>query len=106
MAWDDVPPDEAYDLMRTLPDGALSVARVHPERAWCERHRDLRDLTDALWAVAMWNGGGVNRSEATAAMRTGRPEDAARQRAAATKARSVRDVIEHTEWEEVTDGGD
>ena len=92
--------------MRTLPDGALSVAKVHPERAWDERHSDMRDLIDALWAVAMWNGGGVNRADATAAMRTGRPGDAARQRAAATKASGVRDVIEHTEWEEVADGGD
>lgn len=86
--------------MRTLPDGALTVAALHPERSWTQERHLAADIVDSVYAAATALCGG----KASEAPRVPRPRDVAAAGAAAERAASVRDRIENTEWAEVTDG--
>lgn len=86
--------------MRTLPDGALTVAALHPERSWTQERQSAADIVDSVYAAATALCGG----KASEAPRVPRPRDVAAAGAAAERAASVRDRIENTEWAEVTDG--
>ena len=105
MAWEDVPVAEALDLVATLPDGSLAAAAIRPERAWGPLSEAAASVVDAVWAAAVWQGGGVTQSEAMErAPRVMRPQERERRRREAEEARrraaSVRDRIENTRWEE------
>ena len=82
--------------MRTLPDGSLTVAALHPERSWT---REQHLAADIVYAAATALCGG----KASEAPRVPRPRDVAAAGAAAERAASVRARIENTEWVEVTD---
>lgn len=86
--------------MRTLPDGSLTVAALHPERSWTQERQSAADIVDSVYAAATALCGG----KASEAPRVPRPRDVAAAGAAAERAASVRDRIENTEWVEVTDG--
>lgn len=86
--------------MRTLPDGSLTVAALHPERSWTREQHLAADIVDSVYAAATALCGG----KASEAPRVPRPRDVAAAGAAAERAASVRARIEHTEWVEVTDG--
>ena len=86
--------------MRTLPDGSLTVAALHPERSWTQERQSAADIVDSVYAAATALCGG----EASEAPRVPRPRDVAAAGAAAERAASVRARIENTEWVEVTDG--
>lgn len=86
--------------MRTLPDGSLTVAALHPERSWTQEQHLAADVVDSVYAAATALCGG----KASEAPRVPRPRDAAAAGAAAERAASVRARIENTEWVEVTDG--
>lgn len=86
--------------MRTLPDGSLTVAALHPERSWTQERQSAADIVDSVYAAATALCGG----KASEAPRVPRPRDVAAAGAAAERAASVRDRIENTEWAEVTDG--
>ena len=98
--YDEVGVAEAYDLVRTLPDGSLTVAALHPERSWTREQHLAADIVDSVYAAATALCGG----KASEAPRVPRPRDVAAAGAAAERAASVRDRIENTEWVEVTDG--
>lgn len=86
--------------MRTLPDGSLTVAALHPERSWTQERQSAADIVDSVYAAATALCGG----KASDAPRVPRPRDVAAAGAAAERAASVRAHIENTEWVEVTDG--
>lgn len=86
--------------MRTLPDGSLTVAALHPERSWTQERQSAADIVDSVYAAATALCGG----RASEAPRVPRPRDVAAAGAAAERAASVRARIENTEWVEVTDG--
>lgn len=86
--------------MRTLPDGSLTVAALHPERSWTQERQSAADIVDSVYAAATALCGG----KASEAPRMPRPRDVAAAGAAAERAASVRARIENTEWVEVTDG--
>ena len=86
--------------MRTLPDGSLTVAALHPERSWTQEQHLAADVVDSVYAAATALCGG-KASEAT---RVPRPRDVAAAGAAVVRAASVRARIETTERVEVTDG--
>lgn len=86
--------------MRTLPDGSLTVAALHPERSWTQERQSAADIVDSIYAAATALCGG----KASEAPRVPRPRDVAAAGAAAERAASVRARIENTEWVEVTDG--
>lgn len=86
--------------MRTLPDGSLTVAALHPERSWTQERQSAADIVDSVYAAATALCGG----KASEAPRVPRPRDVAAAGAAAERAASVRVRIENTEWAEVTDG--
>lgn len=97
--YDDVPNEEAVDLVRMLPDGSRYVASRWPERSWPpERHR-AADLLDAVkeiaWALV------YDREKVPSPPTVVRPADAvARQRDAARAARARR-AVESESWEEM-----
>ena len=74
-AYDEVPADEALDLVLTLPPGSLYVRSRHPEHAWPEWRHAVADLQDDLWAIAFAQAGVQSESP-----RTPRPADAAERR--------------------------
>ena len=86
--------------MRTLPDGSLTVAALHPERSWTQERQSAADIVDSVYAAATALCGG----KASEAPRVPRPRDVAAAGAAAERAASVRARIENTEWAEGTDG--
>lgn len=86
--------------MRTLPDGSLTVAALHPERSWTQERQSAADIVDSVYAAATALLGGRSSD----APRVPRPRDVAAAGAAAERAASVRARIENTEWVEVTDG--
>ena len=86
--------------MRTLPDGSLTVAALHPERSWTQERQSAADIVDSVYAAATALCGG----KASEAPRVPRPRDVAAAGAAAERAASVRARIENTVWAEVTDG--
>lgn len=38
--------------MRTLPDGSLTVAALHPERSWTREQHLAADIVDSVYAAA------------------------------------------------------
>lgn len=90
-------PDEALDLIATLPDGSAYVRSMWPARAWSESRVMTADLVDTLWSIAFARAG-LNYEDAP---RVTRPSDALARIAAAERSKRTRDVIENTEWEEV-----
>lgn len=96
MSYDDVPTDEAIDLVRTLPPGSRYVAATDPLGSWPdERHRSA-DVVDALMVVA-WALGAYKADEPP---RVVRPRDAWAREVAAGRARAARAQVEDGDWEE------
>ncbi len=98
VAYDDVPTDEAIDLIETLPDGSLYVAATFPERAWSEERQLATDVCDTLWWL-IW-ATAMDHEKAAEPPRTPRPEDLVRQAAGAERRRSARERLENARREE------
>lgn len=95
MRYDDVEPDEAIDLVRTLPPGSLYVAKKRPDLAWSEARELAADIRDDIIAAAYALRG------VDGAPRVVRPSDIVARRAASSRAREVRKKIEASAWEQV-----
>lgn len=39
--------------MRTLPDGSLTVAALHPERSWTQERQSAADIVDSVYAASV-----------------------------------------------------
>lgn len=96
MRYEDVDPDEAYDLVRTLPDGSLTAAALDPARAWGSAEQWSANVVDAVWALISL----VATHTTEGAPRVTRPGDAERAERAHGRAEAARERIEKTEWEE------
>lgn len=94
--------------MATLPDGALTVASLDPERSWSPERHMAANIEDSIMRAALIACGVPVPDAMRDAPRVVRPADeAAAQRASRSRAErvsSVRGRIEGTNWEEVTDG--
>lgn len=99
VAYDDVPPAEAVDLIRTLPPGSLYRAALDLADAWSDEQHFRADVVDQLNLVA-WRLLGCPGKAPRAITR---PADVAARREAARKAREVRERIGSTRWEAVED---
>lgn len=99
VAYDEVPTDEATDLVCTLPDGSLYVSAVDPSRRWGEARTLAADVLDAIahltWAMA------YDHEKVPHPPTLTRPADVqARERAKESQARARR-VLETSDWVEV-----
>lgn len=99
MRYEDVPADEAIDLVEALPDGSAWAARTDPLRSWSpERHRDA-DLLDAVevlvWYIAL------DKAKTPEPPRAVRPLDRLRRAMEAQRARAAREEIGSDDWEEM-----
>ncbi len=86
---------EAVCLVRGLPAGTEYVSAACPAASWTPEREALADVQDTIWAAAAAMRGIESAPTVT------RPRDVAARRAAAGKARSVRERIENANWKEV-----
>ena len=96
MRYEDVDPDEAYDLVRTLPDGSLTAAAIDPSRAWGADEQWSANVVDAVWALIAL----VANHTTEGAPRVTRPGDAERAERTHARAEAARRRMESIEWEE------
>lgn len=96
-SYDEVPIDEAIDLIRTLPDGCMYVSATNPARSWTKERQMLADLQDDLYAMfALSNGAPRDRIPHVI-----RPAERLNNARAHNKAKQTRKRIEEMNWEEV-----
>lgn len=92
---DEVDASEAVCLIRGLPAGTEYVSAACPAASWTPEREALADVQDTIWAVAAALRGVEDAPTVT------RPRDVAARRAAADKARLVRERINNGAWKEV-----
>ena len=106
VAYDEVETSEAIDLVRTLPDGCMTVSKLQPARAWTRERHAMCDLMDTLWVLKCWTPGKKlgDAIEEADKIRQRRPAEveAAKAKAKAERKRAdtVRERLSNTEWEE------
>lgn len=98
-AYEDVPPDEAVDLIMSLPPGSAFVAKANPALSWSPEIEALADVRDTLWEIA-YARAGVKEEP----YRVPRPRRAAAAAKAKQRAAGVRGRIEGTKWVDVGGG--
>lgn len=98
MRYEDVPTDEAVDLIESLPDGSLWAAATDPLRSWALERHLAANVVDAIALIAYRIGAFDGASEPP---RVTRPRDVAARRADAERARIVRSRLESGGWEEM-----
>lgn len=96
-SYDEVPVDEAIDLIETLPAGSLWRASQRPYGEWDDAQERCAQVIDAVSRFMHLFAHGTTEG----AQRVMRPEDIEELARARSAARSVRSRIEDTEWEEV-----
>lgn len=103
--YDDVPVDEAIDLIQTLPDGSAYLAAFVPTYAWTVEEKRLADIQDYLNALMHLLS---DERSTEKAERVPRPWDewAKGMREKATdakkrKAQRVKEKLEGTKWADV-----
>lgn len=97
IAYDDVPLDEAVDLVLTLPRGSLYRASKRPYGEWTAAEESAADIVDSIERlIALYASGTTEGSQRK--MRPQTLEAADRERERAERARRR---IEETVWEEV-----
>lgn len=99
VSYDEVPTDEAIDLIMTLPErGSLwRAAKGSPDAAWSEIRHVGADIVDAITA-RMWQAAGAPGEQPP---RTQRPSDIVEAAKARAKAAEVKKKMNETKWEEV-----
>lgn len=97
-SYDDVPTDEAIDLVLSLPPGSAYRASLDPDDAWDEALCQMANVLDLL-LIVNWRLMGC--PEQYRPEPVPRPGDAKRRAEAARRAASAREKIEGIEWEEV-----
>lgn len=98
MRYEDVPTDEAVDLIESLPDGSLWAAATDPLRSWALERHLAANVVDALGIIAYRIGAFDGAAEPP---RVTRPRDVAARAAEAERARRVRAQVESDGWEEI-----
>lgn len=100
VAYDEVPTDEAVDLVLTLPRGSAWRAAGVAHGEWGDAREDSADVVDMLARVIQL----VATGSTEGAWRVTRPSDLRRMDAERARAAEARRRMDETEWEEV-DGG-
>lgn len=98
VAYDDVPTDEAIDLVLTLPWGSAYLRAQNPVYAWNQDQYQMANVMDAL-SVINWRLMGCPSRYKPEPVE--RPGDKAMRLAAAKKAKDAARRIESTRWEAV-----
>lgn len=102
MAYDDVPTDEAIDLISHLGAGSAYLASIHPADEWDETQYLIANLVDAVNVLAH----GMRYTEDYKPLSTpARREEAKRveenTQKAKEKVKQVKKILEETKWKEV-----
>lgn len=93
---------ECIDLIATLGTGTAYRAALHPEDSWTERDRILADIDDWLRLTSRRMTIPSGAMEHDYLVRPGQIErEESERRRAVEKARSVRDRLNNTTWQEV-----
>lgn len=98
VAYEEVPVDEAIDLITTLPKGSLWRSSQVEFGEWDESREGVADIVDAVWALTSLLS---SRRTTEGAPRVTRPADLRDRKAARDRAARVRETIRNTTWEEV-----
>lgn len=96
VAYEDVPADEAVDLIETLPAGSLWRSSLVEFGEWDEAREGRADVVDMLWKLMQL----VATGSTEGAPQVTRPGDLRARRADAERAREVRERMRNTRWEE------
>ena len=94
-SYDEVPAEEAVDLVLTLPRGSLYRASLRPFGEWTEEREAAADIQDSVARLAQLVAKGTTEGAPTVV----RPSDLEARAAASRRARDVRRRIEGTNWE-------
>jgi len=95
--YEDVGPDEAVDLILTLPEGSAWRRAGRPFGELSERERLAYDVVDAILRLTHMLSDARTTDGAPTLTR---PSDLEARAAAAAEARARRERMESTEWEE------
>lgn len=87
--------EEAIDLIRTLPEGSLTVSAIDPARSWEKWQHSLADIQDQLFTLFTHVPKGEEPPRVT------RPRDLVERKKALESAQEARKRIKDQEWEEV-----
>jgi hypothetical protein len=96
-SYDEVPVEEAIDLINTLPDGSLYVSSKYPARSWTKEQHSMADLRDQIYAISY----GLCGIPANKIPHVMRPAEQIANAHARLKSSEARKRIEETKWEEV-----
>lgn len=96
-SYDEVPADEAIDLIMSLPPGSAYKAALSPDLAWSADQHRLADVLDVL-LVVNWRLMGCPAEYKPSPVE--RPGDAERRQRARARSRSAAEKIEKTKWKE------
>lgn len=99
VAYEDVPTDEAIDLIGMLPDGSRYVSATDPTRTWDRARHDTADVVDAIWFLT-W-AMAYDHEKMPEPMRVVRPMDVAIRKRQRERSRRAREILESTRWVEV-----
>lgn len=94
MAYDDVPNDEAVDLVMMLPPGTRYRARISAEDAWSVDRELLAQLIDKVDLRIAQAAGNIEKCHT----RVTRPVDVERRVEDARRRAKVREQIKNTKW--------
>ena len=97
MAYDDVPTEEAVDLIMTLPRGSRWRAAHMEFGEWDDARESAADVVDAVQRLIRLACTGSTDG----ALVVARPRVLRARKAASDRARAARELIESTRWEEV-----
>ena len=98
VSYDEVPTEEALDLIATLPQGSRFVAATDPLRAWSDERHLAMDVVDGLSIVAWRLGTWPGMDEPP---RVTRPRDALARAASRRAAMAAKAELEADVWEEM-----
>lgn len=96
VAYDDVPTDEAVDLVLTLPRGSLWRSSRRPFGEWTDEDERAADVMDAFSRFMTLYATGSTEGAQTVT----RPADMEAASAERDRAKRAKDLIENTVWEE------
>lgn len=97
-SYDDVPTDEAIDLVMTLPQGSRYRAAVDSSAGWSGGQHQMANVIDLLMVIN-WRLMGCPSLYRPEPLE--RPGDRERLMRSRRRARAVNEKIEGTRWEEV-----
>lgn len=101
VSYDEVPVEEACDLISTLPDGSAYLAAINPKRSWSVEENQLAAIHDAIWAF-LWMRSDAGTTKGAPRMQ--RPWDSWEQEQAVERSRETRRRLEDVTWKDVENG--